>query len=129
MSPFELRYLIASNELAEGDRAVRQKDVADRLRVSKVSAYNAIERLKEKGLLEKNERCVVLTEVGKNVLGEYMTIIGFISVHLSKHCGTSEKRAYEDALNAVCGFSDETRIGVARFIESGMNGIHHGFGV
>ncbi len=31
--------------------------------------------------------------------------------------------------NAVCGFSDETRIGVARFIESGMNGIHHGFGV
>lgn len=77
MSPSELRYLIASNELAEGDRAVRQKDVADRLRVSKVSAYNAIERLKEKGLLEKNERCVVLTEVGKNVLGEYMTIIGF----------------------------------------------------
>ena len=56
MSPFELRYLIASNELAEGDRAVRQKDVADRLRVSKVSAYNAIERLKEKGLLEKKRK-------------------------------------------------------------------------
>lgn len=56
MSSSELRYLIAANELDEELQCVKQTDLANKLRVTKVSAYNAVERLKEKGFIEKNER-------------------------------------------------------------------------
>lgn len=122
MTSSELRYLIAASELAEQIGDVKQTDVANKLRVTKVSTYNAIERLREKGMIKKNERKIVLTEKGEQVLSEYMTIIRFISMHLSFHCGTPESQAYEDALNAACAFSETTRNGVAEFIRSGMNG-------
>ena len=125
MSSSELRYLIAANELAEQIENVKQTDVANKLQVSKVSTYNAIERLKDKGFIDKNERKIVLTDSGREVLNEYMTIIRFMSAHLSLHCGTTKVQAYEDALNATCAFSDATRNGVANFIKSGMNGAHH----
>ena len=125
MSSSELRYLIAANELAEQIENVKQTDVANKLQVSKVSTYNAMERLREKGFIEKNERKIVLTDSGKEVLNEYMTIIRFMSAHLSLHCGTTKVQAYEDALNATCAFSDATRNGVANFIKSGMKGAHH----
>ena len=125
MSSSELRYLIAANELAEQMEIVKQTDVANKLNVSKVRTYNAIERLRDKGFIEKNDRKIVLTNRGKEVLNEYMTIIRFISKHLSLHCGTTENQAYEDALNATCAFSDATRNGVANFIKSGMKGAHH----
>ena len=125
MSSSELRYLIAANELAEQIEYVKQTDVANRLRVSKVSTYNAMERLRDKGYIEKSERKIVLTALGKEVLHEYMTIIRFRSAHLSLHCGTAENQAYEDALNAACAFSDATRNGVANFIRSGMADAHH----
>ena len=125
MSSSELRYLITANELAEQIESVKQTDVANKLRVSKVSTYNAMERLRDKGYIEKNERKIVLTALGKEVLNEYMTIIRFISAHLSLHCGTEKNQAYEDALNATCAFSDATRNGVANYIKSGMKGAHH----
>lgn len=125
MSSSELRYLIAANELAEQIESVKQTDVANKLRVSKVSTYNAMERLRDKGYIEKSERKIVLTALGKEVLYEYMTIIRFISAHLSLHCGTEKNQAYEDALNATCAFSEATRNGVANFIRSGMKGAHH----
>lgn len=53
MSSSELRYLIAANELAEESQCVKQTDLANKLSVTKVSAYNAVERLKEKGYIEK----------------------------------------------------------------------------
>ena len=116
MSSSELRYLIAANNLAKELQSVKQTDIANRLHVTKVSAYNAIEKLREKEYIEKNDRKIVLTDRGREVLNEYMTIIRFMSAHLSLHCGTSEKQAYEDALNATCVFSDATRNGIARFI-------------
>lgn len=125
MSSSELRYLITANELAEQTENVKQTDVANKLRVSKVSTYNAMERLRDKGVIEKNERKIVLTDRGKEILNEYMTIIRFMSAHLSLHCGTTENQAYEDALNATCAFSDATRNGVANFIKSGMKDAHH----
>ena len=68
MSSSELRYLIAANELAEELQCVKQTDLANKLSVTKVSAYNAVERLKEKGYIEKNERKIVLTDKGREVL-------------------------------------------------------------
>ena len=63
MSSSELRYLIAANDLAKELQSVKQTDIANRLHVTKVSAYNAIERLREKEYIEKNE----LTELIKAV--------------------------------------------------------------
>ncbi len=125
MSSSELRYLIAANELSEQMPVVKQTDIANKLQVTKVSAYNAVERLREKGLIEKSGRKIELTDCGREVLEEYMTIIRFISAHLSQHCGTPKKQAYDDALNAACAFSEATRNGVADFIKSGMKGSHH----
>ena len=56
MSSSELRYLIAANELAEQIECVKQTDVANKLRVSKVSTYNAMERLRDKGYIEKRKK-------------------------------------------------------------------------
>lgn len=53
MSSSELRYLIAANDLAKELQSVKQTDIANRLHVTKVSAYNAIERLREKEYIEK----------------------------------------------------------------------------
>ena len=117
MSSSELRYLIAASVIAKQIDIVKQTDLANKLQVSKVSVYNAVEKLKEKGFIEKNERKILLTKKGEEILDEYMVIIRFMSVHLSLHCGTSEKQAYEDALNATCAFSDATRNGIARFIK------------
>ena len=77
-----------------------------------------------KDLSKKNDRKIVLTDRGKEVLNEYMTIIRFMSAHLPLHCGTTENQAYEDALNVACAFSDATRNGVANYIKSGMKGAH-----
>ena len=117
MSSSELRYLIAARVIAKQIDIVKQTDLANKLQVSKVSVYNAVEKLKEKGFIEKNERKILLTKKGEEILDEYMAIIRFMSAHLSLHCGTSEKQAYEDALNATCAFSDATRNGIARFIK------------
>ena len=125
MSSSELRYLIAARVIAKQIDIVKQTDLANKLQVSKVSVYNAVEKLKEKGFIEKNERKILLTKKGEEILDEYMTIIRFMSVHLSLHCGTSEKQAYEDALNATCAFSDATRNGIARFIRLKRAGDSH----
>ena len=125
MSSSELRFLIATNELTNQKEYVKQTDAANKLCVSKVSAHNALERLCLKGFILKNQRSLVLTNCGKKILNEYITIIHFIAAHLSLHCGTAPDLAYEDALNATCAFSDATRNGVANFIKSGMVGAHH----
>ena len=119
MSSSELRYLIAVSELAKQNEVVKQTDLANKLQVTKVSTYNALERLREKGLIEKTERKIALTEKGKEALNDYMTIIRFMASHLSVRCGTPSYQAYEDALNATCALSEATRNGIAEFIKSG----------
>ena len=104
MSSSELKYLIAARVLANQIDIVKQTDLANKLQVSKVSVYNAVEKLKEKGFIEKNERKILLTKKGEEILDEYMVIIRFMAGHLSLHCGTTENQAYEDALNATCAF-------------------------
>ena len=53
MSSSELRYLIAANNLAKELQSVKQTDIANSLHVTKVSAYNAIERLREKNISKR----------------------------------------------------------------------------
>ena len=82
MSSSELRYLIAASVLAKQINIVKQTDLANKLQVSKVSVYNAVEKLKEKGFIEKNERKILLTKKGEEILDEYMVIIRFMVLFL-----------------------------------------------
>lgn len=120
MSSSELRYLIAAQELGKINSSVKQMAIASRLKVSKVSVYNAIERLKEKGYVIKDERNVMLTPLGIKILNEYETIIKFIEAHLVIHCNTPKDIAHNDALEATCSFSDLTRENILKFI-GGLN--------
>lgn len=117
MTASELRYLIAIDELCQENVAVKQSDLAAKLCVTKVSAFNAIERLCEKAFVAKNKRVLTLTESGKSILSDYRSIIEFMASHLSLHCGTPRETAYKDALNVTCALSDETRNRIARFLE------------
>lgn len=81
MSSSELRYLIAASVLAKQINIVKQTDLANKLQVSKVSVYNAVEKLKEKGFIEKNERKILVTKKGEEILDEYMVIIRFSIKH------------------------------------------------
>ncbi len=117
MTASELKYLMAIDELSRENVTVKQSDLAAKLCVTKVSAFNAIERLCEKGFAEKNKKMLALTESGRSILSDYRFIIDFMASHLSFHCGTPKETAYRDALNAVCTLSDETRNGIASFLK------------
>lgn len=117
MTASELKYLIAIDELSRENIKVNQSNLAIKLCVTKVSAFNAVERLCEKGFIEKNKRKIDLTERGNYELSDYRSIIEFMASHLYFHCGISSETARRDALNAVCALSDETRNGIARFLE------------
>lgn len=117
MSSSELKYLIAINELCKNGDSAKQAELSAKFKVTKVSTFHAIERLCEKNYVTKEKAKISLTESGAAILRDYILIIDFIADHLSLHCSTPRERVREDALNAACAFSDETRMGVAAFIE------------
>lgn len=118
MTASELKYLIAIDELSRENVKVNQSNLATKLCVTKVSAFNAVERLCEKGFIEKNKRKLDLTEKGISELYDYKLIIEFMMSHLCFHCGISMDTARRDALNATCALSDETKNGITRFLKN-----------
>ena len=119
MTIAELRYLIATNALYRDQGGVKLTSIADRVGVSKVSVYRAVERLEKSGYVKRDDKNkVVMTQDGRQVLEEYMVIVNFISSHLEKNCGTPKETAYQDALGAACALSDISRQGIARCMAS-----------
>ena len=120
MTTAELRYLIATDELCDGTCGVKLTEIAEKVNVSKVSVYRAVERLEKNGYVERNEKNkVVLTEHGKKQLSDYTEIMAFVIAHLVSRCGTPEDIAYNDALGVVCALSDISRGSVANMLKSG----------
>ncbi|MBQ9747835.1 MAG: helix-turn-helix domain-containing protein [Clostridia bacterium] len=115
MTTAELRYLIATNALHKELGGVKLTSIAERVGVSKVSVYRAVERLEKSGYVQRDEKNkVIVTPEGERLLEEYMVIVNFISDHLEKHCGTPKDTAYQDALGAACALSDISREGIAK---------------
>ncbi|MBO5023356.1 MAG: hypothetical protein J6D11_03485 [Clostridia bacterium] len=120
MTSAELRYLIAADELYDGVNGVKLIEIANKVGVSKVSVYRAVERLEKNYYIQRNEKNkVVLTEYGKKQLADYREIMDFIQSHLEKQCGTPSEVAYNDALGAACAFSDISRAKIAIILKSG----------
>ena len=119
MTSAELKYLIAIDELYNGERGIKLTDIAQKMSVSKVSVYRAVERLERGGYVERDDKNkVVMTEHGKAQLEEYKVLTGWLACHLEHHCGVSGDIAYKDAIGAVCAMSDESRDGLFKFIRS-----------
>lgn len=116
MTLAELRYLIATNDLDDEKNGVKLTSIAEKVGVTKVSVYRAIERLEKSEYIKRNEKNkVVMTEKGRDILAEYIVAVNFIRKHLEERCGTPREIAYQDALGAACAFSDISRQKIVEF--------------
>lgn len=118
MTVSELKYLIAADEIANQGNNVSITSISQKMNVSKVSVYRGIERLAVNEYIYRDNKKIVFTQKGKSALAEYKIIIAFICKHLALHCGVSQEIAYNDALGVAAAFSDESRQGIAEFMES-----------
>ena len=117
MTAAELKYLTAINELYDGIIGIKLISIAAKMNVTKVSAYRAVERLENHGCVKRDEKNkVVMTEYGYEQLEKYNVLIGWLNNHLQKCCRVPAETAYNDAIGAVCAFSDVTRLAIAEFI-------------
>lgn len=117
MTAAELKYLTAIKELYDGTVGIKLISIAAKMNVTKVSVYRAVERLENHGYIKRDEKNkVVMTEHGYEQLEKYNVLIGWLNNHLQKYCRVSAETAYNDAIGAVCAFSDETRLAIAEFM-------------
>lgn len=118
MTSAELKYLTAINELYDETAGIKLISIAAKMNVTKVSAYKAAERLEKNGYINRDEKNkVVMTEYGYEQLNKYTVLINWLRGHLQHNCKVNGVTAYNDAIGAVCAFSDESREALAAFIE------------
>lgn len=124
MTSAEFKYLIAINELYNGETGIKLTSIAEKMNVTKVSVFRAAERLEKNGYIKRDEKNkIVLTQLGGERFREYNTLIGWFSSHLQTICEVSAETAYADAIGAVCAFSEETRNAFAQYIQQSTIGI------
>ena len=122
MTSADFKYLIASKQIydAREDKSIGIKptEIANSVNVSKASVTRAIERLEKGGYIKKNERNkIVITDYGFRQLAEYRIMIEWLCSHLQEHCQVPQEIAITDAICAACAMSDESRHGLAEFID------------
>lgn len=118
MSASELRYLIALNELYDGTNGVKLTSIADKMCVSKVSVYKALERLEKSGYVKRTENNkICVSEKGALTLSEYTACMSVIQQSLEKYCNLSPAIAYKDALNTICALGDECRRAILGYLK------------
>ncbi len=118
MTSAEFKYLIAINELYNGETGIKLTSIAEKMNVTKVSVFRAAERLEKNGYIKRDDKNkIVMTEVGYKQLEQYRMLIGWLGNHLQMKCGVSAEIAVSDAIGAACAFSDESRTALAEFIE------------
>jgi len=117
MTSAEYKYLTAINELYDGTAGIRLTAIAEKMKVTKVSAYKAAERLENHGHIRRDEKSrIVLTDSGREQLNKYRELIDFLSGHLQTEFGISAETAVSDAIGAACSFSEESRTALLEHI-------------
>ncbi len=110
MTQSEMKYLIAVHTLERENVGVKLTEIAEKMGVTKVSVYRAVERLEKNGYIKRNERNkVVMTEMGKASLSEYMVLTEFAASNMEIYGGLQRALAYEEALSVVCALGDAGR--------------------
>lgn len=116
MTASELKYLMAAKSLACADGSVRVRDLADRMGVSKVSAYRMCERLEAHAYLRGGEGGVRLTAHGEALLEEYALCTAFVQDALERCCHTPKNVAWREAVGIVCAVGEGSRAALLRFL-------------
>lgn len=117
MTAAELRYLMAASALrAEGGR-IKVCDLADKLGVSKVSAYKMCERLEAHGFLHAVEGGVCISPHGEAMLSEYTRCAAFVQDMLERCCGTPRNVARREAADIVCAVGEGSRAAFLRYLD------------
>ncbi len=120
MTAAELKYLIALRALREEGGRVRVCDLADKMGVSKVSAYRMCERLKAHGHLRSAEGgALALTVRGEGLLEEYTLCVGFVRDALEKCCHTPANIAAREAVGIVCAVGEGSRAALLAHLRKG----------
>ncbi len=117
MTLAELKYLTTIDGLYDGLTGIKLVTIAEKINVTKVSVYRAVERLENYGYIKRDEKNkVIMTAYGYEQLEKYNLIINWISSHLQKICNVNSAIIHNDTMSIVCAFSDETRDALAEFI-------------
>lgn len=107
MSTSGIRYLLAIEELSLNG-AVRSKDVAEKLSLTRASVCRAVDRLSEERCVVREESgALALTEKGKIIVRRYERCIRKIREMLIRKLNCRESVAERDAINVACAFSEE----------------------
>lgn len=122
MTSSDFKYLMAMKELYDEQggalAGIRLTELALRVGVSKASTSRAADRLENGGYLRRDERGkLLITAHGMLQLAEYRILIQWLGGHLQVHCEVPGEIAFRDAVEAVCALSDESRHGLAAYIE------------
>ena len=118
MTASELRYLAAINDLDDQGKGARMAAMSQKLNVSKVSVYRAIERLIASGYVGQNGKRVLLTDKGRKEVTDYLSVVEFIGEKLIKYCNTPKELAFDEAIGAACSLGGESRNGVLAYVKS-----------
>ena len=111
-------YLEAIFEIDKQKRAVRVKDVSEKLGVTMPSVNGALKTLENKGLIhhEKYEY-IELTEAGSDLASAIASRHRVISRFLTEHLGVDPETAEEDACRIEHVLSTETMQRLTEYID------------
>ncbi len=113
-------YLETILKLQEKNGRVRSIDIARELQYSKPSVSRAMSILKERGLIEIEERAISLTEDGKEIAENIYSRHQFLQRFL-EDLGVDEQTAEEDACRMEHVLSEESYQRLKQFIEMHRN--------
>lgn len=113
-------YLETILKLQEKNGRVRSIDIARELQYSKPSVSRAMSILKERGLIEIEERAISLTEDGKEIAENIYSRHQFLQRFL-EDLGVDEQTAEDDACRMEHVLSEESYQRLKQFIEMHRN--------
>lgn len=109
MTKSEYKYLSEIYENGRLDGKVCVAQIAERVGVSDVSVYKAMDKLRKKGYISADGKYALVTIQGKAILSEYERLIAYVTKQLTSKCGLTANEAKEDARGVVCALSEKSR--------------------
>lgn len=117
MTAAELKYMMAAKSLCPEGGKIKVSELAQRMGVSKVSAYKMCERLEAQSYLRGGEGGVCITAHGDELLAEYTLCAAFVQDALERCCHTPKNIARREAVGIVCAVGDGSRAALLRFLK------------
>lgn len=116
MTKSEYKYLSEIYENGRLDGKVCVARIAERVGVSDVSVYKAMDKLRKKGYIAADGKYALVTPQGKSILSEYERLIAYVTKQLTDKYGLTVNEAKEDARGVICALSEKSRKAIMRMI-------------